>query len=81
MQVRTYNPTPLYVSVLILNDPTLPICVDTTWMSPNYEKQRRKQTKNMYFVKINQETLGKESDLPISSSETTSSMSKMLTEE
>ena len=35
----------------------------------------------MYFVKIDQEISGKESDLPISSMEPTSSMSKMLTEE
>ena len=35
----------------------------------------------MYFVKIDQETSGKESDLPISSMEPTLSMSKMLTEE
>ena len=35
----------------------------------------------MYFVKIDQETSGKESDLPISSIEPTSSMSKMLTKE
>ena len=35
----------------------------------------------MYFVKIDQETSGKERDLPISSMEPTSSMSKVLTEE
>ena len=81
MQVRTYNPAPLYLSVLILIDPTLPIYVDATWMSPNYEIQQRKQTKNLYFVKIGQETSGKENDLPISSMEPTSSVSKMFAEE
>ena len=35
----------------------------------------------MYFVKIDQETSGKEKDLPISSMEPTSSMLKVLTEE
>ena len=35
----------------------------------------------MYFVKIDQETPGKDRALPISSMEPTSSMSKMLTEE
>ena len=73
--------TPLYVFVLNLNDPTLAICVHATWMPPNYEKQRRKQTKNLYFVKIDQETSGKESDLPISSMEPTSSISKMFIDE
>ena len=34
----------------------------------------------MYFVKIDQVTSGKERDLPISSIEPTSSMSKVLTE-
>ena len=35
----------------------------------------------MYFVKIDQETLEKESDSPISSMEPTSFMSKVLTKE
>ena len=35
----------------------------------------------MYFVKIDQETSGKEKDLPISSMEPPSSTSKVLTEE
>ena len=35
----------------------------------------------MYFVKIDQETLEKERDSPISSMEPTSFMSKVLTEE
>ena len=35
----------------------------------------------MYFVKIDQETSGKERDLQISSMEPTSSMSKVLTGE
>ena len=35
----------------------------------------------MYFVKIDQETSGKERDLPIFSIEPTFSMSKVLTEE
>ena len=42
VQVRSYTchvtPYPLYVSLLVLDDPTLPICIHTTRMSPNYEK-------------------------------------------
>ena len=73
--------TPLYVAVLIMDDPTLPICVHTTWMSLSYEKQRRKQTRNMYFVKAAKETSEKDSELPISSMEPTTCMSNVFTEE
>ena len=39
-----------------MDDPTLPIRAHTTWMSLSYEKERRKQTRNMYFVKAAKET-------------------------
>ena len=65
----------------------LRICVHTTWMPPppphpltmknNVENKR----KICIFLKIDQETSGKESDLPISSMESTSSMMKVFTDE
>ena len=48
--------TPFFVALLIMDDPTLPIRAHTTWMSLSYEKERRKQTRNMYFVKAAKET-------------------------
>ena len=71
--------TTLYIAVLVLSDPTLPICVHLAWMPPSYEKQHGKYTRNIYFVKTHKESL--ERDLLIFSRKPTLSVSKILTEE
>ena len=74
-------PTPFYVAVLILDDPTLSVCVHATWMPPHYENNEDKKREVCILLRQIKKTSEKESDLPISSMGPTSFMPKVLTEE